>query len=91
MHISTNLKECVNEDMYNYINKHQLISKYFQGYSNFNTNNFNFNDGFNSFTRFKNVEDSGNNGNDYLYDYEMDEADENMTYNGSTNFFSKNR
>jgi hypothetical protein len=79
--------------MYNYIYKHQLIDKYFDGYSNFNTNNFNPTEGVNSFSRFKNVEDFTlcNNTDEYMCDYKMDESYENGTYGASTNFFSKNK
>jgi hypothetical protein len=81
--------------MYNYIYKHQLVDKYFSGYTNYNTNNYSFNEGFTSFTRFKNL-DSENcnnyNTDEYICDFEMDEqSNDNGTYNLSTNFFSKNK
>jgi hypothetical protein len=69
-----------------------MIDKYFAGYPNFNTNtNYRTNDGFNSFTRFKNVEDCINT-DDFMCDYNIDdESCDYGTYNLSTNFFSKNK
>lgn len=47
------LKVNIDPATYAYIDKYQLIYKYFQNYSNFNTNSTTLKEGYNTFAKYK--------------------------------------
>jgi hypothetical protein len=46
------LKLKIREDTFEYINKHQLIEKYYNDYMNFNSNNLSFQENFNTYSHY---------------------------------------
>lgn len=47
--IKNGIRKNISNDVIEYLNKHQLIEKYFSNFTNFNTNSFSFKESFNTY------------------------------------------